>query len=145
MLSWLVTRHLLYMMVVWSCVVESKQLNSFHAIDWSRGDVFSEGSYATLIGLLCGLQVILLIWFTMILKVAYRVLTKAGATDSRSDDESSLEEEDTESVPTGSKRAHGQEGQQEATAAATATATETASSAAAGQSKPKRRGGKARS
>lgn len=36
---------------------------------------------------LLSLQVIIMLWFTMIVRVAYRVLTGKGAEDSRSDDE----------------------------------------------------------
>lgn len=96
MLSWLVTRHILYMFVVWSCVYESRLTNSFHPINWRTGDFFSKEAHHTLIALLLALQVILLTWFYMILRVAYRVLTKNGAVDSRSDAESSLEDDEVD-------------------------------------------------
>jgi very-long-chain ceramide synthase len=46
------------------------------------------------LALLLGLQVITILWFTMILKVAYKVISGHGAEDVRSDDE---EDEDVES------------------------------------------------
>lgn len=48
------------------------------------------------LGLLGGLQVITLVWFWMIIKVAYKVLTGQGADDSRSDDEGEEGEEEEE-------------------------------------------------
>lgn len=48
------------------------------------------------LSMLLALQVVLLVWFTMILKVAYRVLSGQGADDVRSDDEDDDEEEEEE-------------------------------------------------
>ena len=46
--------------------------------------------------LLAALQVVLLMWFTMVIKVAYKVLSGHGADDVRSDDEDDEEEEELE-------------------------------------------------
>jgi very-long-chain ceramide synthase len=46
------------------------------------------------LGLLLALQVLTIIWFFMVLQVAYRVLTGNGAHDNRSDDEDAAEEEE---------------------------------------------------
>ena len=51
------------------------------------------------LALLAGLQCILLVWFGMILKVAYKVVTGQGADDSRSDDEDEDEEEEDDDIP----------------------------------------------
>lgn len=98
MLSWLVTRHILYMRVVWSCAYDTLNVMSFRPTNYRTGDYFTRTAYFILIGLLCALQVILLMWFYMICRVAYRVVTKAGAVDSRSDAESSYEDDDLQSV-----------------------------------------------
>jgi len=45
--------------------------------------------------MLAALQVVLLIWFIMIVRVAYKVITGKGAEDVRSDDEDEEEEEET--------------------------------------------------
>ena len=45
-------------------------------------------SYALFLVLLGTLQVILLVWLGMILKIALRVVTAKGAVDTRSDDDS---------------------------------------------------------
>lgn len=98
MLSWLVTRHILYMRVLWSCAFDPISVMSFRPTNHLTGDYFNRTAYLLLIGLLCALQVILLMWFYMICRVAYRVVTKAGAVDSRSDAESSYEDDDLQSV-----------------------------------------------
>ncbi|EST09594.1 TRAM/LAG1/CLN8 homology domain protein [Kalmanozyma brasiliensis GHG001] len=98
MVSWLVTRHILYMRVVWSCITDTLKVMSFRPTNYLTGDYFTRTAYFTLIGLLCALQIILLMWFYMICRVAYRVVTKAGAVDSRSDAESSYEDDDLQMV-----------------------------------------------
>lgn len=88
MLTWTVNRHVLYMAVLYSCVFEAPQHIPYrHPVDWRSGYVFTENTYYTFIALLCLLQALLLVWYSMILGVAYRVLTNHGATDSRSDDD----------------------------------------------------------
>ena len=49
---------------------------------------------SSFLGLLLALQVIALIWFAMIVRVAWRVVNGGGADDSRSDDEEEEEEEE---------------------------------------------------
>lgn len=98
MVSWLVTRHILYMRVVWSCIYDTLNVMTFHPTSRQTGDYFDRTAYLALIGLLGALQVLLLMWFYMICRVAYRVVTKAGAADSRSDAESSYEDDDLQSV-----------------------------------------------
>ncbi|CBQ73982.1 related to LAG1-longevity-assurance protein [Sporisorium reilianum SRZ2] len=108
MLSWFVTRHMLYMRVVWSCAYDTLNVMSFRPTNRLTGDYFTRFSYLTLIGLLCALQVILLMWFYMICRVAYRVVTKAGAVDSRSDAESSYEDDDLQSIEAAQQAANDQ-------------------------------------
>ncbi|KAK7513335.1 TLC domain-containing protein [Phyllosticta citriasiana] len=55
---------------------------------------FNDRIRMSFLGLLGGLQVITLLWFYMIIKVAYRVLAGQGADDTRSDDEGEDEEEE---------------------------------------------------
>lgn len=55
---------------------------------------FGNGTKNVFLGLLLALQVLLLIWFGMIVNVAYNVLVGKGADDSRSDDENDENEED---------------------------------------------------
>ena len=105
MVSWLITRHILYMRVVLSCIYNSPRVINFHPTNKEKGDYFTFSAYSTLVALLCMLQVILLMWFYMICRVAYRVVMKAGAVDSRSDAESSYEDDDLQSVEAAQERA----------------------------------------
>jgi very-long-chain ceramide synthase len=57
---------------------------------------FNESIKYSFLYLLGALQVIMLIWFCMIIRVAYRVLKGQGAGDVRSDDEDEEEEEEEE-------------------------------------------------
>lgn len=53
------------------------------------------------VAVLLALQGIILIWFSMIVKVAYKVVSGEGADDTRSDDEESESEEVVEEIPGG--------------------------------------------
>lgn len=87
MLTWIVERHGIFSIVYYSSLVEAPRLLQFiERADLAAGNFMTITSYWVFNGLLGLLQVILLIWCSMILGVAYRVLTNAGAVDSRSDD-----------------------------------------------------------
>ena len=119
MLVWVVARHFLYLRVCWSLYVDSPKIMSYGCYWGSRSDLHGpidppdrfnhliqpfrdpEGfvcwndniKWAFMFALLA-LQVILLIWFAMIVRVALKVLRGGEAEDSRSDDEEDDEEED---------------------------------------------------
>src|ERR1700760_1519525 len=111
---WFVSRHIVYPMVCWSIVVDVPQLMPYGCYDSVTSKRVSEdGGSAVLanvlqpfndpkglvcfnanirygfLGLLLALQTLTLIWFGMILRVAYGVLSGKAAQDSRSDDEES--------------------------------------------------------
>lgn len=89
MLTWTITRHVLYMVLLWSCYHDAPRYISFRtSVDWVSGHMLTRTTYTMFLVLLTTLQVILLIWFVMIIKVAIHVLTKGEAIDSRSDDDS---------------------------------------------------------
>jgi len=68
------------------------------SFDRPGGEVcFNNRIRMSFLSLLMALQVLTLIWFGMIIRVAYRVLSGKGAQDSRSDDEGDDEEEDEQS------------------------------------------------
>jgi len=98
MLSWVVTRHVLFLSVIFSLSSDSPRLID---MQWTpeKGYYFDYTAYMTFLGLLCSLQVLQCIWFWMICRVAWRVLTGNGASDDRSD------EEDVEDVDTDKKSA----------------------------------------
>lgn len=119
MVTWLVTRHVLYMAVCWSIyahIPEEIQYGCYRGGDLSlEGPLpvpndfdhltqpfrdpeglicWNNGIKWTFLGLLLALQCVLLVWFSMILKVAYKVLSGEGADDTRSDDEDDDEDEE---------------------------------------------------
>lgn len=69
--------------------------NILHAFTNPEAPVcFNKNIHNTFLALLLFLQALLLIWFCMIVRVAWRTVTGQGADDSRSDDEDEGEEED---------------------------------------------------
>ncbi|KAK0569777.1 Sphingosine N-acyltransferase lag1 [Tilletia horrida] len=92
LVSWLFFRHILFNIVIYSAAVDIP-LNP--NADSSKGDFSTPANVHSMVALLVALQIILLIWFWMIVKVAYRVITGSGATDTRSDDEDSDEMDDS--------------------------------------------------
>ncbi|KAE8224664.1 hypothetical protein CF319_g2462 [Tilletia indica] len=84
LLSWLVLRHVLYNCVLYSVMFD----NDLYSDVGTRKSGLSKATIThILIAMLAVLQCILLMWFVMIVKVAYRVVTGSGAADTRSDDE----------------------------------------------------------
>lgn len=110
--TWLVARHVFYLAVCWSIYVDVPVVMPYgcydvatgakvssnggneilsHALHAYRGTsdpvCFNESIHYSFLALLLALQVLTLIWFGMICRVAYGVLSGKGADDSRSDDE----------------------------------------------------------
>ncbi|KIW76218.1 hypothetical protein Z517_10964 [Fonsecaea pedrosoi CBS 271.37] len=119
MVSWLIARHVLYMTVwysIYAHIPEEIQYGCYRGSvqdlegpipapnDWDHliqpfknpvGLVCWNNSIKwTFLSMLFALQVILLIWFGMIVRVAYKVITGRGAEDVRSDDEDEDEDEE---------------------------------------------------
>jgi len=89
MLVWIITRHVGYAFVWWSCFKDAPALISFtNQLDLASGHMLTRTTYVFFLILLTALQAILLIWFSMIVNIAVRVLTQQGAVDTRSDDDS---------------------------------------------------------
>ena len=128
MLTWFVARHILYMAVVWSAYRDTKDtmpfacydehgstveqpletLNSYRQIiqpflDPHGISCFSRKVKWTFLTMLLALQVITLIWFGMIVRVAWRILNGGTAEDSRSDvdDEEGIEQMETMRIEKG--------------------------------------------
>ena len=109
LVSWLFTRHYLYNRILYSAYIDAPRIfhrdnhNSpaYHTIPRSGGGTWGdgynwnpqEGYYFTyevhmaFIALLAALQGLLLLWFTMIVRLAVRVVRGSHAEDDRSDDE----------------------------------------------------------
>jgi len=116
---WFITRHIFYPMVCWSIHKDvptimpygcynsvtgvkvsdtpdtSMLSNIMQSFNNPDGVVcFNERIRLSFLGLLLALQVITFIWFGMILRVAYGVLSGRAAEDVRSDDEDDVDEEE---------------------------------------------------
>jgi len=89
MLSWIITRHILYPKVLSSVIWRSEELLYF---DWnpSKEYFWSKNTKLVFVVLLSALQLLLILWFFMIVKIAVGVLRGAAAEDSRSDDEDDM-------------------------------------------------------
>ncbi|KKY25584.1 putative tlc domain-containing protein [Phaeomoniella chlamydospora] len=119
MVTWFIARHILYMMVCWSIYADLPHQVSYGCYrgsdtnlqgpfpapnDWDHllqpfydpeGTVcMNDNIRLAFLSLLLSLQVILVIWFGMIIKVAYKVISGQGAGDVRSDDEEEDENEE---------------------------------------------------
>jgi len=91
MVSWFVTRHVLFCMVLASVYWDLPNQIQF---GWwpERGHYITKEVFSVFVTLLAILEVIQSIWSYLIFGVAYRVLKGEGAEDSRSDDEGENEE-----------------------------------------------------
>lgn len=121
MITWFVARHVLYLGVCWSIyahVPEEVNYGCYYGrasdlqgpfpvpddyqhliqpfLDPAGGVCLNTGIRQVFLGVLLALQGLLLIWGSMIVKIAYKVVSGEGADDTRSDDEKS-EAEDEES------------------------------------------------
>jgi acyl-CoA-dependent ceramide synthase len=84
-IAWIVTRHILYNYITYS-LAKATEYAPYHW-DPPAGSFWTKEWQFNFIALLLSLQVLMCIWFAMILKVVYRVLTGKTATDTRSDTE----------------------------------------------------------
>jgi len=124
MVTWFLARHVFYNAICWSLYADvfnkvmfagcydpvSGQMvssgggdavssNVLHAYMEDAGPVcFNPRLKYGFLALLLALQVITLLWFSMICRVAYNVISGRGADDSRSDDEGEEEEEEEEEL-----------------------------------------------
>ncbi|KAJ4482721.1 TLC domain-containing protein [Lentinula lateritia] len=96
MLTWFVTRHVLFPIAIKSTIFDMRRLIPF---DWDpeRGYYHTLGSHTMFYLCLLVLEVMQMIWFTMIVRVAWKVVTGEGATDVRSDEEGE-DEDDSDDI-----------------------------------------------
>ncbi|TQV97968.1 hypothetical protein V2A60_006326 [Cordyceps javanica] len=117
MVSWFAARHVIYLMVCWSVYAHIPQVMSYGCYSGSNANLVGPEDppkglgyllepYYNSTGRVCfnntlkwafltpllALQAITIVWFTMIIRVAVKVLRGDGAEDSRSDDEDEEEE-----------------------------------------------------
>lgn len=131
MMAWFIARHILYLRVAYSLYAQSPQLLKYGCYSGSAGNVkgpfplpdkfhhlvepfqdpngvvcwndnIKMGFFYTLMAL----QVILLLWFGMIMRVAVKVLRGGEADDSRSDDEEGEDQDEVEKKTNGKQHAY---------------------------------------
>ncbi|KAJ7591120.1 TLC domain-containing protein [Mycena floridula] len=94
LVSWFITRHILFMFVIVSAVFLVPRSMPF-VWDPTIGSYLSTVSFGIFCGCLVILEILQILWFVTIWNVAYRVLTTSqGASDDRSDDEISSDGKD---------------------------------------------------
>ncbi|PPR05641.1 hypothetical protein CVT24_002867 [Panaeolus cyanescens] len=86
MVSWLATRHFLFLHVIHSTVFVSPTIISFQ---WnpSQNLFLTKSIHHGFSALLIALQFLQMMWFAMIVRTAWRVVRGSGASDDRSDEE----------------------------------------------------------
>ncbi|KAL2350100.1 TLC domain-containing protein [Cryomyces antarcticus] len=110
--TWFTARHVFYLMICWSLYTDVGEMMPYGCYSSVTGEKLSSDGGSEIakhvlqpfldpdgtvcfnpqirysfLGLLLALQILTLIWFGMIMRVAYNVLSGKGADDSRSDDE----------------------------------------------------------
>lgn len=118
-LTWLVTRHILYPMVCWSIYQNIPNVISYGCYTGKTAQLYTTNGYPNrfaymfgpylseegpfcmnftikwiFLSFLLAIQVLSILWFGMILRVAINAVRSGSAEDSRSDDEDEGEEED---------------------------------------------------
>jgi len=91
LVSWFITRHVLFTLVIISTYTD---LPRVVGLEWDpeHGRFLSREYWIIFCACLTALQIIQIVWFGTICRVAYRVLTGGGASDDRSDEEGELED-----------------------------------------------------
>lgn len=101
MVSWLVTRHILYGIVIWSAAFDAKDIMGGYRWIPERELFFTRTVHITFLVLLMALEFILCLWFFMIVRVAVRVVSGEGAEDNRSDSDDYDDHDDSKAVLNG--------------------------------------------
>ncbi|KAJ9087416.1 Sphingosine N-acyltransferase lag1, variant 2 [Entomophthora muscae] len=94
-LSWFFTRHVGYMILIWSILVDPLKYNSAKW-DPANGIYFTEAVRIVFLALLLPLQVLMILWFKTILTILYRIFKGENMKDDRSSGDESPEEEKKE-------------------------------------------------
>ncbi|KAJ6515944.1 TLC domain-containing protein [Mycena sanguinolenta] len=92
LVSWFITRHILFMVVIVSTYID---LPRVVGLEWApeRGRFLSREYWIIFCACLTALQIIQLVWFGTICRVAWRVISGGEASDDRSDEEADLDDD----------------------------------------------------
>ncbi|KAJ2875297.1 Sphingosine N-acyltransferase lag1 [Coemansia aciculifera] len=87
-ISWVYTRHYLYFKITYSVFYETYDILGPNTLwDAENGSFYSRASIGGFTLLLCILQVLIIYWFALVLRIIYRIVTQNNLDDSRSDSE----------------------------------------------------------
>lgn len=98
-MTWVITRHILFGRLLYSVFFDARNVLGYRCFplpDSDREMCFTQRLHLTCFFLLCALQVIICLWFVMIVNVAWNFVRGGEADDTRSDDENDGEEEEEE-------------------------------------------------
>lgn len=84
LLSWVITRHVLFAVLLYSVIMESRVYLPLE-LRPRDGYFFNVEIYLVFVGLLSALQVLICLWFRLIVKVAWNVVVGKGVDDTRSE------------------------------------------------------------
>jgi len=91
LVSWFITRHVLFIIAIKCVWVDALQLIPE---PWApeKGSYLGPTAHKMFCVLLVSLQIIQIIWFGMICRIAYRVVSGHGASDDRSDEDEGIDD-----------------------------------------------------
>ncbi|KAJ2556236.1 Sphingosine N-acyltransferase lag1 [Coemansia sp. RSA 1933] len=86
-ISWIYTRHYLYMKIMYSIAFESTTILTNDDYDPSNGSFYRHDIISAFGVLLALLQLLIIYWFYLVLRIIYRIVFQRNLDDSRSDSE----------------------------------------------------------
>ncbi|KTW30213.1 hypothetical protein T552_00691 [Pneumocystis carinii B80] len=86
LLSWIITRHILFLFIVYSTYKDAGVIIT-HKWDPVNNIYFTKRIHMLFLALLIALEIILFFWLYLIIKVTWRVISGHNAKDTRSDSE----------------------------------------------------------
>ncbi|PIA18931.1 longevity assurance proteins LAG1/LAC1 [Coemansia reversa NRRL 1564] len=99
MLSWIYTRHYLYIKIMLSIIYESRQYISDDIWDPAKGAYYNANVQLAFTILLGILQLLLIYWFALVLRIVYRIIFLGNLEDNRSDSEDDGDDQEGTCVP----------------------------------------------
>lgn len=87
LLTWFVTRLVFLPIMTWSTYVEMPAVVSFESYNPAAGHLFGYWSWVLYVTMLVILDILMVFWFYLIVRIAVRAVTSNDAEDDRSDDE----------------------------------------------------------
>lgn len=94
-LSWIYTRHYVFTKIIWAIYYQLPQDISFD-FNVSEGRLARYDLWVAFLGLLVLLEILLVFWLVLILRIMWNVVIGNGADDEREDSDSECEEEPTD-------------------------------------------------